>query len=244
MKFDFLTMMLNRAELYTDAKYAVTKARGKVQELKNLKNKLESETQRQMAMTLHRKESTAIQSNENLNGECSFTLQLFYFLSLSLSHKHQNTHTSLSYVFHINTTNCKVSPYINIRFRIRRSSFLTKFIHNVAVMAEPIRETEPRQNNEMIITNEYQTSNVRQEMVTSLGVASQLSRQSATNPVSHLQGSSQEQQNAREQAPIVGQEVAPDAQCSNQHNKKQGSIIPFRHTAPTLDGPCLELLQN
>ena len=94
-------------------------------------------------------------------------------------------------------------------------------------MAEPIRENEPRQNNEMIITsrpnlNEYQTSNVRREMVTS-----QLSRQSATNQVSHLQGSSQEQQNAREQAPIVGQEVAPDTQCSNQHNKSQGSIISF-----------------
>ena len=83
MKFDFLTMILNRAGLYTDAEYAVTKARGKVQELKNLKNKLESETQRQMVMP--QKESTAIQSNENLNGECSFTLQLFHFLSLSLS---------------------------------------------------------------------------------------------------------------------------------------------------------------
>ena len=113
-------------------------------------------------------------------------------------------------------------------------------------MAEPIRENEPRQNNEMIITsrpnlNEYQTSNVRQGMVTSLGVASQLSTHSATNQISHLQGSSQEQQNAREQAPIVGQDVAPDTQCSNQ---SQGSIIPSSHTAPTLDGSCLELLQN
>ena len=114
MKFDFLTMILNRAELYTDAKYAVTKARGKVQELKNLKNKLESETQRQMAMTMHQKESTAIQSNENLNG----VVLLSNSFTFSLSQTSEYTYLS-SCVFHINTTNHKVSQYINIRFRIR-----------------------------------------------------------------------------------------------------------------------------
>lgn len=69
MKFEFLTMTLKRAGLFVDAKCTVTKARGKVQELKNMKNKLESETQRQMKLTVHANESSpAIQSKENLQG--------------------------------------------------------------------------------------------------------------------------------------------------------------------------------
>ena len=116
-------------------------------------------------------------------------------------------------------------------------------------MAEPTRENQPRQSNEIIITsrpnlNEYQTLNLRQEMVTSLGVPSQLSRQSTTNQASHLQGNVQEQQNAREQAPIVDQrstvrqEVAPNTLSSSQHNKEQGGVIPCSYTALTMDGPC------
>ena len=78
MKLDFLTMILKRAGLFVDAKCTVTKARGKVQELRNMKNKLESETQRQMELTVHDNESSpAIQTNEDLEGVCELVLFLF-----------------------------------------------------------------------------------------------------------------------------------------------------------------------
>lgn len=111
-------------------------------------------------------------------------------------------------------------------------------------MTEPIRENEPQQSNDVIIMsrpnlNEYQTLNLRQEMVTTLGVPSQ---QSATNQVLHPRGILQEQQNAREQAPTVDQrsiahqDAAPNTLSSNNHNKEQGRVIPCGHTAPTVVG--------
>jgi hypothetical protein len=66
MQFDFFNYIPQRAGLFLDTESTATKARKKVEELKDVKNKLEMETQRQMELAEN--DSVTIQSNENLQG--------------------------------------------------------------------------------------------------------------------------------------------------------------------------------
>jgi hypothetical protein len=64
----FLIKSSERAGLFLDARSTASEARVKAQELKNLKNKLESH--RQMELTEDNDENMVVQSNETMQGGC------------------------------------------------------------------------------------------------------------------------------------------------------------------------------